>query len=190
MQGGRGHRRQAILGWHRQVLRGSVGLVKNHKGNFRLDQTGVGSVSYHNGWVGVVNNITEKLRRICEFEDQECTARAEGGETGNDVVGAASQQHADEAVSANTLLSQAVGKKAGLPLQLRIRQCRGLVFQSYSVRRRGCLFAEQRRQVLVHIKDRHLCKRQCSLRGLDTGAESWGSRKPFADACRGNGTYK
>jgi hypothetical protein len=84
---------------------GGVLLVKDDEGNAVRDLADLRSGGDDYGWLGVVEDICQKLRWVCEFKDEEGAACAQCCETCYHVVGAPGQKHANEAVAADSVLS-------------------------------------------------------------------------------------
>jgi hypothetical protein len=91
-------------------------FVEGDKRNAGFDLTDLGPMGDHYGWVGIVNHIGQKVRRVCKLENKESPTSTEGGEAGNHVVSTSRQKHANKTVSTDSVATKATGKGIDLDI--------------------------------------------------------------------------
>lgn len=101
----------------------------------------------------VVNHVPQQACRIGQFEDEVCASGAQCGKRGDDIVGAAAHEDADEVLAPDAILAQLIGESPGLAVEVGVGQGDILVLERNGIGRRLCLLDELRGEVLGRVEN-------------------------------------
>jgi hypothetical protein len=100
-------RRRRFLGVTVGVCRG---LVESDQRDIGLDLVCLGAVSHHNHGLRVFKDVCQEIRRISQLENKECASCTKSGQAGDHIMGAPREKHANQAISSDSIASQALSQ--------------------------------------------------------------------------------